>query len=110
MLITLWKSNCVPNDSARTESWEPTRPYPTIPNIFPQTSQQAFDCLFHILLRISHDRWKYHCERAIISDTTSSATERELEKGGLKMGIPAFAAAVRSPRLLPMQKQPIVNN
>jgi hypothetical protein len=38
---------------------------------------------------------------------TSSATERELEKGELKTGIPALAAEVRSTWFVPIQKQPM---
>ncbi len=41
------------------------------------------------------------------SAMTSSATERELEKGELNTGIPAFAAVSRSTWFVPMQKQPM---
>ena len=43
----------------------------------------------------------------MISAITSSATERELEKGELNTGIPAFAAVSRSTWFVPMQKHPM---
>lgn len=46
----------------------------------------------------------------MISEMTSSATERELEKGELKTGMPAFAAVRRSTWLVPMQKQPMTSS
>lgn len=46
----------------------------------------------------------------MISAMTSSATERELEKGELKTGIPVRAAVRRSTWFVPMQKQPIVSS
>ncbi len=67
-----------------------------IPRTFPRISQQPLDCLFQIPWRISKPRSKYCRASAMISDMTSSATERELEKGELKTGIPAFAAVTRS--------------
>jgi hypothetical protein len=41
---------------------------------------------------------------------TSSATERELEKGELKTGMPALAALRRSTWFVPMQKQPTTSS
>lgn len=43
----------------------------------------------------------------MISASTSSATERVLEKGALKTGMPRIMAASRSIWLVPMQKAPI---
>lgn len=41
---------------------------------------------------------------------TSSATERELEKGELNTAIPALPAARRSTWFVPMQKHPITRS
>jgi hypothetical protein len=46
----------------------------------------------------------------MISAITSSATERELENGELKTGIPAFSAVKRSTWFVPMQKQPMTSS
>jgi hypothetical protein len=44
--------------------------------------------------------------RKMISASTSSATDRVLEKGALKTGMPRIMAASRSIWLVPMQKAP----
>jgi hypothetical protein len=46
----------------------------------------------------------------MISEMTSSATEREFEKGELKTGIPALAAVWRSTWFVPIQKQPMTSS
>jgi hypothetical protein len=46
----------------------------------------------------------------MISPMTSSATERELEKGELKTAIPFLAALSRSTWFVPMQKQPMTRS
>jgi len=46
----------------------------------------------------------------MISEMTSSATDRELEKGELKTEIPFLAAWVRSTWLVPIQKHPMTTN
>jgi hypothetical protein len=45
--------------------------------------------------------------RKMISASTSSATERVLENGALKTGMPRIMAASRSIWLVPMQKAPM---
>ena len=67
----------------------------------------ALETLFHTPLCISIERSHSCRESPTISAMTSSATERELEKGELNTGIPAFAAVSRSTWLVPMQKQPM---
>ena len=46
----------------------------------------------------------------MISEMTSSATEREFEKGELNTAMPALPAASKSTWLVPMQKHPITSN
>ena len=46
----------------------------------------------------------------MISEMTSSATDRELENGELKTEIPFLAAWVRSTWLVPIQKHPITTS
>lgn len=46
----------------------------------------------------------------MISPMTSSATERELEKGELKTAIPCLAAWTRSTWFVPIQKQPMARS
>lgn len=78
----------------------------SLPRVFPRISQHLLLTLFHVPWCISFERSVNCLAKAMISEMTSSATERELLKGELKTAIPCCAAYCRSTWLVPIQKHP----
>ncbi|KAI7491367.1 hypothetical protein KC351_g26 [Hortaea werneckii] len=68
----------IPIASANTDSWLPTCPYPTIPNVLPLTSQQPADTLFQTPWCSSLFRSPICLAREMISPIICSATERDV--------------------------------
>ncbi|GJD92812.1 hypothetical protein BHAOGJBA_6374 [Methylobacterium hispanicum] len=81
-----------------------------MPSVLPRTSTEPMADLSHSPACAPTERGVMRRKSITISPMTSSATERVLEKGALKTGMPRPRAAGRSTWLVPTEKQPTASS